>query len=201
MQPVARVGADALQARVGQQQEHAALLEQQMNKVREALSHWQERQAQVEALIEYRRRQGAQLRLRLVKLMRNVEVLRGQGVPLQTAELEAFARLRQLQRHVEEDVVPVLLAQPTTASTTTTMVTHHHHPLLPTLEQQQAWKPLLAEHRAAIAELTRALAPLVRDVSLLRDRVLADAVPSTSSRSSSDALVRTHRPPPPFNII
>jgi hypothetical protein len=74
--PVALVGAEALQARVGWQQQQAAGYEQNMNMLKGAQEDMQRRTAQVRQSVNQLEQMHTTLRSRLLRIMNKVEVVR-----------------------------------------------------------------------------------------------------------------------------
>jgi RNA-binding protein YhbY len=175
--PVVVIGADGLQARVLQQQAQSQNIgTKHLVKIQEALSLWQQRQSQVQRALDYSKEQHRQQCRRLGKIMKKMEVLRCYRLPLQTAELDAYQRMRQMQRGVEEQMVPAVvhLSHPEGQNALEYAASTLDHPTsVPSLEQQQAFRALMTEHRAQITKLTLELQEKeLRDLKLLRDRVL-----------------------------
>ena len=180
--PVAVVGADALLARALAHQGQSQTIAAHTQKIQDALDHLQQRHAQVARLLKYATEQHQKQCTRLLKVMKAVEVGRCFHIPLQAAEVEAFARVRQLQRQlVENELVPQVqqltvsssaAATPLSSSaapssnaptTTTTTVT------IP-MEKQQIWMSILKEHRSQIGYMTKVLQADQTDLQLLYDR-------------------------------
>jgi Nucleoporin complex subunit 54 len=186
--PVAVVGADGLQARVLQQQAQSQRIgTQHLVKLQAALELWQQRQAQVQRALDYSREQHRQQCRRLGKIMKKMEVLRCYRLPLQDAELDAYARMRQLRRVVEEQLVPavVQVAHPEEEPRALAASTLDRAVTVPSWEQQQALRKLMTDHRAQITLLTRELQePDWRDLQLLRDRVLPPSHTDGTTKTS-----------------
>lgn len=175
--PVVVIGADGLQARVLQQQAQSQNIgSKHLVKIQEALALWHQRQAQVQRALEYSKEQHRQQCRQLGKIMKKMEVLRCYRLPLQAAELDAFQRIRQLQRAVEERIVPSIaqLSHPEEQRNALEAHTAPKHPATTlSMEQQQAFRTLMTEHRAQITKLTLELQEKeMPDLQLLRDRVL-----------------------------
>ncbi len=197
--PVAVVGADALLARAIGHQGQSQTIQAHTSTIQDALDHLQQCHVQIARLLEYATEQHQKQCTRLLKLMKAVEVGRCFNIPLQAAEVEAFSRVRQLQRGlIEEELVPQVhqltvsaapslsssSSAPTNAAATLTTTT------IP-MEKQQIWMTILKEHRSQIGSMTKSLQTDQNDLQLLYDRVVigkSDVTMTSRSRNNVNPI-------------
>eukprot|EP00545_Synedropsis_sp_CCMP1620_P010322 CAMPEP_0119026776 /NCGR_PEP_ID=MMETSP1176-20130426/36043_1 /TAXON_ID=265551 /ORGANISM="Synedropsis recta cf, Strain CCMP1620" /LENGTH=180 /DNA_ID=CAMNT_0006982563 /DNA_START=41 /DNA_END=580 /DNA_ORIENTATION=+ len=100
--PAALVGAEALQARLGWQQQQASQYQDGVTKnLMGAQEELQRHVARVRQNVQQLDQMHASLRSRLLRIMNKSEVLRCMNLPLQTAEVNLANRLRAILQHLD----------------------------------------------------------------------------------------------------
>jgi Nucleoporin complex subunit 54/Nucleoporin FG repeat region len=160
--PVALVGAEALQARVGWQQQQATGYEQNINMLKGAQEDMQRRTAQVRQSVDQLEQMHATLRSRLLRIMNKVEVVRCMNLPLQADEVNLVKRLQGILQQIELLNKTLSKLQGTNAA-----------PLPKNLElpDRQRLQQVLTEHRSSIIYLSEAVQQEKRDIHLIKERV------------------------------
>jgi len=173
--PVAVVGAESLQARAVLHQDQADTIEKQIAHIRDTAEALQKRQVAVKGEIERLKLKHQQQLLRLLKVMRFVEVARCFNLPQQPAELQAQQRIVELKRRVGQ-LTPVVerLSDPQLLTDNSSVYVDRNQepPKIPKEEQQRLMK-IMTEHRVVLTELTGTVQKDLQDLQLIRDRVLA----------------------------
>ena len=165
--PVALIGAEALQARVGWQQQQASHYEQNVNMLTGAQQELQRRAARVRQNVMQLEQMHATLASRLLRLMNKVEVVRCMNLPLQPDEVNLAKRLQIILQQMDV-VTKTLTKLQGTGSATATATT------LPTnleLPDRQRLQQVFTEHRQSIIYLSETVQQDKRDIHLLKERV------------------------------
>jgi hypothetical protein len=178
--PIPLVGADALNARVSWQQERATQLAKDAKSVQNCHETVQELYSQAHKRLEDIQRAHSNQRKRLLNVMRKVEVVRCMNQSLQPDEVRVKERLRDLDKQVRE--VRRLLAElegPARAARSATAAAASVQ--LPDREQLSK---VLTTHREELTKLTVTMQKDIRDVALMKQRV----VPQLEAPPSRPAL-------------
>ena len=160
--PVALVGAEALQARVGWQQQQATGYEQNINMLKGTQEDMHRRTAQVRQSVDQLEQMHVTLRSRLLRIMNKVEVVRCMNLPLQADEVNLVKRLQGILQHI--DLLTKTLSKLQGANST---------PLRTNLElpDRQQLQQVLTEHRSSIVYLSETVQQEKLDIHLIKERV------------------------------
>jgi hypothetical protein len=194
--PTAVVGAESLLARAILHQEQTSTIQKHMTKIQEAIDHIQQRHGEVTRLLEYSTEQHQKQCTRLLKIMKAVEVVRCFNIPLQSAEVEAFQRIRYLKHSIiEEQLVPEVLQltesqqqQPPPPPPPDKNETSEVSSISIPMEKQQVWMTILQEHRTQLGKITEVLRKEQQDLQLLHDRVIGGSGNKTTSSKSKMSI-------------
>ena len=182
--PVPVVGADALSVRVAWQQTQATQLASQAEMVAKSHETVKALYAQGRNRLDDIRRTHANHRKRLLDVMRKVEVVRCMNQPLQQDEVRARDQLRALHQEVRH--AGHLMAELEHRARAARPDHHHqqqrgavaaaaaHHTEVELPDRQQLTK-VLQEHQEGLTQLTLSIKKDIRDVELMKERVLPAA--------------------------
>jgi len=172
--PTAIVGAVALQARLSYQQTKGQACQDQLKLLQDTLELVQNRHEQVLQRLSVLAHKYQLQRLRLLSVLRKVELSRCMNMPLSSDELHLWKQLSALQQQVEnlrsnmqrlaDGAKKLSRQQQPRESNTDSMVVLGKH------EQEQLF-PVLKEHRSGIAKLTETMNRDLRDLKLIQERV------------------------------
>lgn len=166
--PVALIGAEALQARVGWQQQQATQFADSVSTtLTGAHESLQQRMSSSKVAMKELAQMHANLSSRLLRLMHKVEVVRCMNVPLQTDELALARRLQGLMQHLDALTKVMGSLQTAAGSSHNTSLTGIHVP------EKQRLQQLFTEHRQSIVYLSETVQKEKRDVQLLKERLAA----------------------------
>ena len=174
--PVPCVGADALSVRVAWQQNQASQLAAQAEMVQKSHETVQALYAQGRNRLDDIQRTHANHRKRLLNVMRKVEVVRCMNQPLQQDEVRARDQLRALHQEVRRagQLMAELehrarAARPDHHRRGTAAAAMTEDVALP---DRQALTKVLKEHQEGLTKLTLSMKKDIRDVELMKERVL-----------------------------
>lgn len=158
--PTALVGAEALQARLGWQQQQASQYQDYVLKnLKGAQEELQRHTARVRKDVQQLDQMHASLRSRLLRLMNKVEVMRCMNLPLQAEEVNLSNRLRSILEHLDTVSKKMNTLQATPAPTNVD------------LPDKQRLQQVFTEHRQSIIYLSESVQRENRDVQLLKQRL------------------------------
>jgi len=164
--PVALIGAEALQARVGWQQQLATKYEQESLKtIKSALDELQRRNASVKQNLQQLQQMHTSIRARMLKIMNKTEVVRCLNLPLQADEITLAKRFHSMQEQlgqVEQNI--------------STLSRHQNESKVPkqlylASEQKVNLAQLFSEHRKYLVSLSEEVKKEKRDINLLKERL------------------------------
>lgn len=161
--PIALVGAEALQARVGWQQQKASGFDQDLAMLKQTQDAMQRRTAELHQGVMLLEQMHTTLRSRLLRLMNKVEVLRCMNLPLQVDEINLVKRLQGVLQQMDELTKTIAKLQGSSA------VSLPKNLELPDSERLQQ---VLTEHRSSIVYLSEAVQQEKRDLHLIKERVV-----------------------------
>ena len=173
--PVPCVGADALSVRVSWQQTQAEQLAAQAEMVKRSHETVQALYAQGRNRLDDIQRMHASHRKRLLNVMRKVEVVRCMNLPLQQGEVEARDQLQKLHKEVQR--AGQLMAD-LEHRARAARPDHHRRGAAAamteavSLPDRQALTKVLKEHQEDLTHLTLSMKKDIRDVQLMKERVL-----------------------------
>jgi hypothetical protein len=165
LMPVACVGAVALQSRVSWQQTRANELAKNAKTLQNTHQLLTDRCAQTQQRVEQLNQSHANLRKRLLEVMKRVEIARCMNQPIQPAEIESLQKLKYLYQQVEAARTSLLKLQDKARSQPVT------RPQITAVPDKEKLLPVLKEHRSAIETVTMAAKKDIRDVQLIQKRV------------------------------
>lgn len=172
--PIPLVGADSLSARVSWQQERAKQLAKDAEMVKVSHETAEKLFVQGHKRLEDIKRTHADHRKRLLNVMRKVEVVRCMNQSLQPDEVRVMERLRDLDKQVRD--VRHLLGELESRSRSARPAPSHHHPGTPVkrvaLPDREQLAKVLSDHREELKKLTLTMQKDVRDVELMKERVV-----------------------------
>lgn len=175
--PCPLVGADALNARVTWQQERAKQLAENAVMVQNSHETVQLLYAQGRDRLEDIKRTHATHRKRLLNVMRKVEVVRCMNQPLQQDEVRARDQLHELDHKVR--VVRQLMAELENRARAARPEHHRHrgaaaanHMTETELPDREQLTKVLNEHHEGLGQLTVQMSKDIRDVDLMKERVV-----------------------------
>jgi septation ring formation regulator EzrA len=163
------IGAEALQARLGWQQDRSQQLAkglEQLKHAHQALTDQTERYKQSLALLQ---RNHAGLRQRLLDLMKKVELVRCMNIPMQPDEVKLAQRLVGLSKQVDE-VNKMMASQ----QSKTIPVLQPHAVEIP---NREALFQIFQGQRHNLVELSTVVQKDRRDVKLLQERLQRQHTP------------------------
>jgi len=163
--PAALVGAEALQARVGWQQDVATKHEQESLKtLRAALNEVQRRHVQVRQNLQQLQQMHASIRGRMLRIMNKTEVVRCLNLPLQGDEVALAKRFHNMLQQLEK-----------VGQSMMTLSQKEIEKKPPELDIPNDQKGRLAEvfteHRKSLVYLSESVQKEKRDIHLLKDRL------------------------------
>uniref|UniRef100_A0A7S1D274 Nucleoporin Nup54 alpha-helical domain-containing protein n=1 Tax=Cyclophora tenuis TaxID=216820 RepID=A0A7S1D274_CYCTE len=161
--PSALVGAEALQARLGWQQERANDLEKAANSLKSVREDLQKRVEQYQQALQDLHRRHDDIRKRMLAIMMKVEIARCMNMPLQKDEILLAQRLVKIMKDLEK-ANKTLESIPTSASISSENVT------IPNSDQLAE---VLNLHRQEILQLTSTMQGDMRDVQALHSKRLS----------------------------
>jgi nuclear pore complex protein Nup54 len=165
--PIALVGAEALQARLGWQQQQASQYSQNLVSLREAHDQLQQRTSIVsQAVSQMDHMLRVKLRIRLIRLMNQVELIRCMNLPIQADELQLSQRFRQILKQIESLAKSLAELQGAVASSVSMT-----KPKLANLPDRKAMQDLLHEHKRSLHYLDDVVKKEKRDIQLLQERI------------------------------
>jgi hypothetical protein len=176
--PIPLIGAESLNARVSWQQERATELAKHAEAIKGSHEAIQEAYKRSFYQLEDVKRKHANQRKRLLNVMRKVEIVRCMNQPLQQDEVRVMTRLRDLNEHTNE-VRKHLAALENSTRTTRPQQQHHHGALTRQIElpDREKLHKVLTEHHNKLAKLSLQMQKDVRDVKLMKERVLPPSRP------------------------
>jgi nuclear pore complex protein Nup54 len=167
--PVALVGAEALQARLGWQQQQATQYSQNLGLLREAHDQLQQRTNLVsQAVSQLDHLLRVKLRIRLLRLMNQVELIRCMNLPLQADEFQLSQRFHQVLKQIETLNKSLAELQATVASSMPTPISNSTN-----MPDPKAMQDLLHEHKRSLLYLDDIVKKEKRDIQLLQERIKA----------------------------
>jgi hypothetical protein len=159
--PTALIGAEALQARLGWQQQQASQYEQNVKtNLKGAQDALQKHTARVQQDVQRLDQMHASSRSRLLRIMNKVEVLRCMNLPLQTDEVNLANRLRAILNQLD-----------TVNKAMNSLKAPAPPPTSVDLPDKQRLQQVFNEHRQSIIYLSETVQKENRDVQLLQQRV------------------------------
>jgi len=158
--PMALVGAEALQARLGWQQERAHSLHQGVELLEATRASVEQRVQQYKEELAALVRIHMGLNRRLLETMRKVEIVRCMNIPFQDEEINAMERLVAMRRHIEQ--VGAMLDS----------VRNAKPPILQDIDlpDKTILTSVLTEHYKTLVQLSEVVQKDKRDVTLLKER-------------------------------
>lgn len=158
--PMALVGAEALQARLGWQQERAHSLHQGVELLEATRASVEQRVQQYKEELAALVRIHMGLNRRLLETMRKVEIVRCMNIPFQDEEINAMERLVAMRRHIEQ--VGAMLESVRSAKP----------PILQDIDlpDKTILTSVLTEHYTTLVQLSEVVQKDKRDVTLLKER-------------------------------
>jgi hypothetical protein len=191
--PVCLVGPDALSARMAHQQDRAKVLAKNVQQLRESLAFLKEGAGKIEDGLDSFSKHLDAVRLRLLLVMRKVEVFRCMNLPLQPAERDLLQRMTVLLRDL--DRVSGLMTQVEDRARAHAQYLQKHggghndvhsygSDRVLSLEDQSRLRQVLNEQAQGLSTLTAVAKRDVRDVAILKAEV--------SKRTSGTAGAMSH---------
>ena len=173
--PVALVGADALQGRLGSQQERANSIADQLKALEECRDAILQRYEAVKTQIEAAQQRHIRQRQKLSDIMQRVEIFRCYNNPLQTDEIKAMQKATDLHQNVDRLSSSMHSLQQQAAkekeSTDSTGLE------IGGLPNDAELKAVLTEHREELSKLVAAVKQDTRDLHLIQQRIDAITAP------------------------
>ncbi|KAL7568745.1 hypothetical protein ACA910_021738 [Epithemia clementina (nom. ined.)] len=184
--PVALVGAEALQGRIGSQQDRANSIVDQLKALDDCRDLIQQRYEVVKAQIETAQKRHILQRQKLLNIMQRVEVLRCYNNPLQPDEIKAMQRAADLHREAERLSMSMHSLQVSAKEKIETNKNNNNNnnnsarmiggadvAELPSEEL----KVVLTEHREELSKLVATVKQDLRDLYLIQKRLEAVTAP------------------------
>jgi len=172
--PTALVGAEALQARVGWQQDMATKhANESVKTIRTALDEVQRRHAQLRQNLQQLQTMHASVRGRMLRIMNKTEVVRCLNLPLQNDEIALAKRfqnmlinLDQLNRNLAPHSAMVANKKDFFERKAPSLILPNSN------EQKDRLAEIFTEHRKSLVYLTETLQKEKQDLYLIKDRVV-----------------------------
>mmetsp|Transcript_13212 Transcript_13212/g.19437 ORF Transcript_13212/g.19437 Transcript_13212/m.19437 type:complete len:416 (-) Transcript_13212:446-1693(-) len=164
--PVALVGAEALQARVGWQQQLATKYEQESSKtLKSALDELQRRQVRVKQNLQELQQMHTSIRSRMLRIMNKTEIVRCLNLPLQADEITLAKRFHSICEQLGQ------FEQGMLALSKNQNEIKAPKQLDLATEQKSHLAQLFAEHRKYLVSLSEEVHKEKRDIHLLKERL------------------------------
>ena len=160
--PIALIGAESLQARVGWQQQQASGYDKDMAVLKQSQETIQRRIADLREGVMQLELMHSKLRSRLLRLMNKVEVVRCMNLPLQADEMNLVKRLQTVLQQLDEltKTIAKLQGRPQ-VSLSKTME----------LPDRYRLQKVLTEHRSSMVYLSEVVQREKRDIRAVKERV------------------------------
>lgn len=160
--PIALVGAEALQARVGWQQQQASGFNQDIAMLKHTQDAMQRRTAELRQGVMLLEQMHTTLRSRLLRLMNKVEVLRCMNFPLQVDEINLVKRLQGILQAMDGLTKTIAKLRETNAASLPNNLE---------LPDRDRLQQVLTGHRSSIVYLSEVVQKEKRDLHLIKERV------------------------------
>jgi len=176
--PVSIVGADALSNRIAGQQEKANRLKGYVEQLNDAHEQVKKSAIASQNKVDYLRRNQEIILLKMLQVMRKVEILRCLNLPLQRGEVDVAKKLEEMRREVDIVGSKLREVEETGRSHIQKMKMMkaasgggRDDAIVLTDEDKVSLCKVLDEQRSGLAALTKIVSKDVRDIDILKKEV------------------------------